>query len=309
MSVTGVADGAPVKVGAAVVDLGAGCAVAGIEAALVERERTGAGRHVEVSLLDSVLTSLLNQGSGWVSARAARRGGATVTRASRGTRPTRPPTGRSRSRAATSACSRGCARRSVCPSSRPTSASRRTPRAWPTSTSWATRWRRSSARSPRRTGSRSCARRACRWGRSTTSPRPTRWPRKLGLEPSVEADGVPLARPPVGTLRRRPPRLEEQGDEIGPGCARAEPVEARGEDAHGSMPARPARSGGGEGAAPRRRDHPPAPAHDREPPRPALLRAPRAAHPTAMKTRRGEFPQLAPRTTPAASAARSGATR
>src|SRR5215204_3610617 len=71
MSVTGEAGGAPVKVGAAVVDLVCGLlAVAGIEAALVERERTGAGRHVEVSLLDSALTSLLNQGSGWVSAGA-----------------------------------------------------------------------------------------------------------------------------------------------------------------------------------------------------------------------------------------------
>ena len=77
MSVTGEAEGPPLKVGAAVVDLVCGLlAVAGIEAALVERERTGAGRHVEISLLDSVLTSLLNQGSGWVSAGAepARRG-------------------------------------------------------------------------------------------------------------------------------------------------------------------------------------------------------------------------------------------
>src|SRR5829696_2836683 len=77
MSVTGEAEGAPVKVGAVVVDLVCGLlAVAGIEAALVERERSGEGRHVEVSLLDSALTSLLNQGSGWVSAgeRAQRRG-------------------------------------------------------------------------------------------------------------------------------------------------------------------------------------------------------------------------------------------
>ena len=37
---------------------------------------------------------------------------------------------------------------------------------------------------------------------------------ELGLQPVLEADGVPLARPPVGTLRRRPPRLDEHGDEI-----------------------------------------------------------------------------------------------
>ena len=77
MSVTGEAGGPPLKAGTALVDLICGLlAVAGIEAALVERERSGRGRHVEVSLLDSVLTSLLNQGSGWVLAgeRPARRG-------------------------------------------------------------------------------------------------------------------------------------------------------------------------------------------------------------------------------------------
>ena len=37
---------------------------------------------------------------------------------------------------------------------------------------------------------------------------------ELGLQPILEADGIPLARPPVGTLRRRPPRLDEHGDDI-----------------------------------------------------------------------------------------------
>ena len=41
-------------------------AVVGIQAALAERERTGRGRHVEVSLMDAALMSLLNQGSAWV---------------------------------------------------------------------------------------------------------------------------------------------------------------------------------------------------------------------------------------------------
>jgi crotonobetainyl-CoA:carnitine CoA-transferase CaiB-like acyl-CoA transferase len=68
MHVTGEPDGPPLKVGAAVVDLVCGLlAVAGIQAALLERERTGRGRHVEVSLMDSALTALLNQGSAWVS--------------------------------------------------------------------------------------------------------------------------------------------------------------------------------------------------------------------------------------------------
>jgi crotonobetainyl-CoA:carnitine CoA-transferase CaiB-like acyl-CoA transferase len=68
MHVTGEPDGPPLKVGAAVVDLVCGLlAVAGIQAALLERAATGRGRHVEVSLMDSALTALLNQGSAWVS--------------------------------------------------------------------------------------------------------------------------------------------------------------------------------------------------------------------------------------------------
>jgi crotonobetainyl-CoA:carnitine CoA-transferase CaiB-like acyl-CoA transferase len=67
MSVTGEQDGPPLKVGSAVVDLVCGLlAVIGIQAALAERERTGRGRHVEVSLIDAALTCLLNQGSAWV---------------------------------------------------------------------------------------------------------------------------------------------------------------------------------------------------------------------------------------------------
>jgi crotonobetainyl-CoA:carnitine CoA-transferase CaiB-like acyl-CoA transferase len=68
MHVTGEEDGPPLKVGAAVVDLVCGLIAAnGIQAALVERAATGRGRHVEVSLMDSALTALLNQGSAWVS--------------------------------------------------------------------------------------------------------------------------------------------------------------------------------------------------------------------------------------------------
>src|SRR5215207_4374261 len=67
MSVTGEEDGRPLKVGAAVVDLVCGLlAVAGIQAALAERVRTGHGRHVEVALMDAALMSLLNQASAWV---------------------------------------------------------------------------------------------------------------------------------------------------------------------------------------------------------------------------------------------------
>jgi crotonobetainyl-CoA:carnitine CoA-transferase CaiB-like acyl-CoA transferase len=75
MHVTGEPDGPPLKVGAAVVDLICGLIAAnGIQAALLERARTGRGRHVEVSLMDSALASLLNQASAWVA------GGVTGTR-------------------------------------------------------------------------------------------------------------------------------------------------------------------------------------------------------------------------------------
>jgi crotonobetainyl-CoA:carnitine CoA-transferase CaiB-like acyl-CoA transferase len=68
MSITGEPDGRPLKVGSAVVDLVCGLlAAVGIQAALHERARTGRGRHVEVSLMDAALTALLNQGSGWIA--------------------------------------------------------------------------------------------------------------------------------------------------------------------------------------------------------------------------------------------------
>jgi crotonobetainyl-CoA:carnitine CoA-transferase CaiB-like acyl-CoA transferase len=68
MSVTGEADGRPLKVGAAVVDLVCGLlAVVGIQAALRERSHAKRGRHVEVSLIDSALQSLLNQASSWAA--------------------------------------------------------------------------------------------------------------------------------------------------------------------------------------------------------------------------------------------------
>ena len=56
MSVTGEAGGSPVRVGASVVDLGAGMWIAiGVLGALAERDRTGRGCQVTVSLLDTAL--------------------------------------------------------------------------------------------------------------------------------------------------------------------------------------------------------------------------------------------------------------
>lgn len=68
MSITGAADGDPMKAGVALVDvLTAKDAVSGILAALYERERSGRGQRVEVNLLSSLLGSLANQGANFLA--------------------------------------------------------------------------------------------------------------------------------------------------------------------------------------------------------------------------------------------------
>ncbi|MGP4118368.1 CaiB/BaiF CoA transferase family protein [Psychrobacter aquimaris] len=63
MSITGPSDGEPHKVGVAVVDLFAGLQLTiGIQAALLARQHTGIGQHVDVALLDSALSMLANVG-------------------------------------------------------------------------------------------------------------------------------------------------------------------------------------------------------------------------------------------------------
>lgn len=65
MSVTGGEEVPPTKVGVAVVDVLTGKDLAfGIMAALRQRDATGQGQHVEVNLLSSLLSSLVNQVSG-----------------------------------------------------------------------------------------------------------------------------------------------------------------------------------------------------------------------------------------------------
>ncbi len=64
MSLTGDADGPPFKVGASISDVTAGmAAVSGILAALLQRDRTGKGRHVDIAMLD-VSASLLTYQAG-----------------------------------------------------------------------------------------------------------------------------------------------------------------------------------------------------------------------------------------------------
>ncbi|MFQ5765682.1 MAG: CaiB/BaiF CoA transferase family protein, partial [Rhodospirillales bacterium] len=67
MSIIGDADGPPMKVGVAVSDiLCAHNAVAAILAALLARERTGKGQHVDMALLDASVQALGNQGANYL---------------------------------------------------------------------------------------------------------------------------------------------------------------------------------------------------------------------------------------------------
>ena len=62
MSITGERQGEPTKVGVALLDVVTGLyAAIAIQAALVERGRTGLGRHVSVSLFDASVAALVNQ--------------------------------------------------------------------------------------------------------------------------------------------------------------------------------------------------------------------------------------------------------
>ncbi|MFC8848283.1 MULTISPECIES: CaiB/BaiF CoA transferase family protein [unclassified Micromonospora] len=68
MSLTGDPDGPPYRAGISVFDVMAGLhASIGILAALHHRERTGTGQHVEVNLLSSALSGLVNHSSGYVA--------------------------------------------------------------------------------------------------------------------------------------------------------------------------------------------------------------------------------------------------
>ncbi len=68
MSLTGDPDGPPYRAGISVFDVMAGNhAVIGILAALRHRDRTGEGQHVEVNLLSSALTGLVNHSSAWAA--------------------------------------------------------------------------------------------------------------------------------------------------------------------------------------------------------------------------------------------------
>lgn len=67
MSITGEPDGPPMKVGVAIADMTAGLfASNAILAALLARERTGAGQHLDIALYDSQIACLANAASNYL---------------------------------------------------------------------------------------------------------------------------------------------------------------------------------------------------------------------------------------------------
>ncbi|MGE0725470.1 MAG: CaiB/BaiF CoA transferase family protein [Alphaproteobacteria bacterium] len=72
MAITGAPDGEPMKVGVAICDVLAGKdATAAVLAALIARERTGRGQHIDVALLDATVAALVNVASAWLVSREA----------------------------------------------------------------------------------------------------------------------------------------------------------------------------------------------------------------------------------------------
>ena len=223
MSVTGEADGRPLKTGAAVVDLVCGLLAAiGIQAALAERERTGRGRHVEVSLMDAALTSLLNQGSAWVLGgvvphrRGNRHPSIVAVRDLRDRRP--PDRARGRQRPPVRAA---CARRSACRSCRGderfATNSARVAHADELAELLEAR---AAHAAGRRVVRRAARRRRAGRARSTTSPRRSRSPSRSAWSRSPRPAATRCRRRRCGSTasaRRSgcpPPRLDEHGAEL-----------------------------------------------------------------------------------------------
>ena len=68
MSLTGVPDGEPMKVGVGIADVMTGMyATVGILAALQHRQRTGQGQHIDISLLDTQISWLVNAGTNYLT--------------------------------------------------------------------------------------------------------------------------------------------------------------------------------------------------------------------------------------------------
>ena len=196
MSITGAPDGEPQKVGVALVDVLAGLfASVGILAALRHRDATGEGQRVEVDLLSSLLAALVNQGSAYTIAGAVPRDWATPIPASLPTSSSRDRDGPARARGRQRAPVRGpvpSARRAG--AGRRSSASPPTPSGSPTGRRCASRSRAPWPSPGDRVGDDADARSACRPAWSTTSPAPSRWPRRSDLSRWLSCRGPTAGR-------------------------------------------------------------------------------------------------------------------
>lgn len=68
MSITGAPDGAPMKVGVGIADVMCGMyATIGVLAALRHRDQTGEGQHIDLSLVDSAMAWLINEGTNFLT--------------------------------------------------------------------------------------------------------------------------------------------------------------------------------------------------------------------------------------------------
>ena len=87
MSITGEPDGEPMKVGVSIADLMSGMyATVAILAAVRYRHLTGAGQHVDISMLDAHVAWLANQGMNYLATGENPPRSATSTRTSSPTR-------------------------------------------------------------------------------------------------------------------------------------------------------------------------------------------------------------------------------
>ena len=69
MSITGPVDGEPQRIGVAMTDIIAGMvSVQSVLAALYQRQQTGQGQYIDISLLECALNTLINVGSGYLNA-------------------------------------------------------------------------------------------------------------------------------------------------------------------------------------------------------------------------------------------------
>ena len=80
MSITGDPDGQPQRAGVAITDLFTGLySVAGILAALHQRQRTGRGQHIDMALMDCAVAATANQSLNYLATGTPPGGRATTT--------------------------------------------------------------------------------------------------------------------------------------------------------------------------------------------------------------------------------------